>query len=723
MSLSPITLKLIEHYGNLYKESAECKDLKLREYIKKYRAEHRVPCSRLRLTNNSQVIYGRYTPDPVNTITTCFKIHAQGSEAAYAFLYSSQDRSDKTTIVNCGAAFQSQDGEYRCRMSVLSDFLWNFTKINWSPVEEMMLEKIETGQIRLQAVHFYPAGTKKDDYEEYITSNRLELKFLMLAWLLDFPRFQNGTIENHINPNYVLTIYNSNDLPVWETFNQLNQSDDVSKLSGLYQTGTRSVRSVGAGQKIAVATIYEASRVGDINFPIWREMYIARLCSNLVINYVSPSFPLMGNWFFIHNISPDIFDNLPMHLRFSHSHVANTISSQLKTIEKSTHNPDGNFINGKFMRLSQKIHAAFMYADRELRLTSLGICTLSEYVGRTYRDLPVLRSHYPQFARMFEDPDIFAKMMFELVYGFYVMNKYYKVYHGDLHLNNMTAFIHGPNGFNELYVVYIVDGVNYVFQQTFTCSAVIDMSRAIIADVDRLINEFGERFTKLYLSEQESRIIQLMRKYFPKTIEKYPQLIGMISTNLPTVFKIMSAMDSYTAFANIAFLMRNEPSFKGFEHPAQNLELVDSMAQMAFDSVARRLVELATGRLDLNFDYPNFEILRKHFEPYQRTTDDIVTSNIKLMDYYEDSELKYTIDDYEHWHPLMKYDGDLEISKQFAEQEKDEDQKKQLALRVEDAKQVIARVHDDGMDRVEKMLEAYKLREDHAIQFEPWMLV
>lgn len=721
MQTAPFIQELKAFYAEQYVKEVRTGNDTLDAWFAKNHNAHLYNFSaRNRITRRAQLLLEGFVPDPTDMITTCLKVFTRGTEVNYGYIYSHAypDGSFKHKYICIGPTFQSQDGEYRTGLTkfiAIFGHAINHSDVAWHVIDKMIVQKIETYQMRFREVFYYPPWFKnKDAFEADIANIRAAKRIFTITWSVDYPRFVNETIENHINAGYINAIYDPADKPVYDQFVKLTTEERLLWISRVRQY-TMGPFGLQCGQKIIPASVYEATRIGDIMFAVWRELYIARLCTNLVLNFVSPSFPLTGNWFLIHNCNAELFDNYAMHARFANSHIAANIISVLKNIDRQTRTADGEFLNAKFMRLSHKIHQSFVYADRDIRLSNLGICAITEHVGRTFRDMPALiKRNTPDVLTLrecFEDFDMFSKLMFEFVYAFYAMNSHLTVYHGDLHLNNITL-MQLERRYDDQYVCYVCGGKNYVFQQNNIYSTIIDFSRSVIADQQRIESEFGERYAKLYFAEQSTRVLHNIAKYFPKTLEQYPQLRTMIATDLPLIFKAMTSIDTYTVCSNIAYMIRSDVDFKHITMPPEALQLLDQLAQSSFDMTIKNLTDAATGviKSPADIEFPNAVLLANYFEPYAVETEKLVSSDVILMDMYSPKPLKHDIDDYENWGPLLSFDKCIEVREKHG---------------VTAAEDIAARefANNDGMDKIAAILPSYDLRDDDQIQFEPWVLI
>jgi hypothetical protein len=423
-----------------------------------------------RFTNNVQVMKYALSTSKTNMITTCFKVTFDSTSCIYANLHSRcRTKGKKTTITHeficTGPTFRSQDGEYRNRFIRYDLFAQLFTKYGdvFAKVEEMVVEKLSSGKIELFADFYYPQSCSADTkyMNEFINTSRIAIRLYMLAWIRDFHYIHMKIPENHMNPAYQYIIYRPEDL---STYNDIMKSlnaenieiNDDTKYDKILGRITKfyinvdepevNVERLSCGQKIFPLTVIESIRTDDINYSVWREMYMTNLVSNLVLNLATPSFPFLGSWFYIQNSHAGLFDNVAMFEKYKHSDIASDISQQLRAIDQYNYysrERQNGALSGKFLQLSKNINKSIVYADSDIRLTDLSVCVTSEWVGRTLRDIPNIiaqKKHLHGLDMIFTSPDTFAKHMFEYVYAFYCMNTRLGIIHGDLHMNNVTIF-------------------------------------------------------------------------------------------------------------------------------------------------------------------------------------------------------------------------------------------------------------------------------------------
>jgi hypothetical protein len=473
----------------------------------------------------------------------------------------------------------------------------------------------------------------------------------------------------------------------------------------------------------------EAIRLDDINYSVWREIYITNMVSSLVLNLISPSFSFINNWFYIQNAHGGLFDNVAMYDKYLHSSVAADVSTQLKNVDKYNyvgHDKKKGAINNKFLRLSRHIHRAIVYADSDIRLTDLAICITSEYVGRTIRDIPNLvanKDFLPGLDLVFTDYEIFTKHMFEFVYAFYCMNTKIGIIHGDLHMNNATInrvytmmSFDGTSYIKNPIIVYLVDGTAYSFRHAGLFSTIIDFSRSIIGDKTRLVNEFGERFADQYFMDQRNRILNMIYHYFPVLIEKHLEAVTTLLTDkFPLMFKILTATDTFVIMGNIAAMFSIDDVFtQGRVKIADGvMALLDRLTKMSEKLVLSNIIRAIDGKITKpdDIEWPNLLIIRELFKDNILNKKTRADKTINVVEIFNSSnDVIDDIEDYDTWGPMLTIEAEQELWKQHKPQNSNMQVNEWLDIK-----------NIDDSEILNKLTSKYEKQEGDSLEFEPWM--
>ena len=568
--------------------------------------------------------------DKNNTIVSCFKVGFDGASSIYGYAYSTALPNGEFVhqYITTGPTYMSQDGEYRSGMIMYGQMQKIFEVYSdiCGQVEALVIDKIESGEYEFY-VDFYHAG--RDDFgeepntmpwakkkggangdeleydhrafEDSINASRLVIRMYILCWLCDFWTIHHGLMANHMHPAYQYIMYRPEEVILLNDIIDELGEDDFGRLQECILALTNpeahqdDAHLIYCGQKIMPLTVTETLNVGNIRYETWRELYITAAVSDFAPNVISPCFATLNNWFYIHNAHAGLFDNMPMHIKYDHSAIAEDIYEKLVAVEAETHEEKDSariHLSEKFEFLSESLQRSILHNNSEIRLSNLAICATIEHLGCTLRDLPTEIAHRPInecYHLVFSDPDVFARHMFEFTYSAYCLNIKLGAMHGDLHLNN--AIIRGVHNFitsgprvqspnarmvaGQKYglfpdfgadpipnVAYIVENDAYIFPHTGTHSKFIDFSRAILGDKAKIALEFGERFAEIFFAEQQSKVMGLIDRYFPQTMNKYGlEIEALARLNFPLLFKIISCIDIYALASNILILFEKDGNF------------------------------------------------------------------------------------------------------------------------------------------------------------------
>lgn len=692
-----------------------------------------------RIVIDAQIIKYSFAFSRVNTIASCFKITYEGTSSIYGYLYSEIDYAANAPthkFICCSPTFKSQDGEYRHRLMSMEHFNGFFKRYEklTEAVETLILRKFGARQFTFQVDFFYPRNFtySQRKFEDEIDSMRVAIKILVVCWLCDAYKIINKTIENHINAAYQYIIFQPEDQSVYDKIvadvgGLQAYSDIIETLYGIaVESNGKPSHTIMTGQKIIPLTMYEATRVGDIMYSVWREIYCSALCSNLVLNFISPSFPLINNWLYIQNTHAAIFDNKAMHDKYEHSEIAEGITAQLQAIDKYNyleHNPDKQPINSRFGFLSKSVRRSIVYSESAIRLTDLCLCATSEYVGRTLKDSAVIIANSPRFGgekigglsaqtsfrghaqyypNVFGEYNSFAKLLFEYIYGCYCMNSRVGVIHTDLHMNNETIYPFLGTDIPGAHVAYCVDAATdtkspqhtYIFKHTPVFGVLIDFSRALVVNTDKLTQEFGAEYVAKFEADQKYRTLGVMQRFFPRIVEKYKGAAeGLLSSHYELMFKILSVVDCISLCTGIVTLFNIEPLFRdgGIKIDKEGRALLDKCNKLAEAIGVELFTSVLSNPLNVtrDFEWPLLRILRECFGDFEFSAEK--HRDIKIVDMYNyANEMKYDINDHGAWGPLLDISAENEMRKKYKLAEDEIIEKWQDYVKIDDKAQLAA---------------------------------
>lgn len=751
------------HYKTQYSkilDLASIKDKKIREYLISAwfpQASHYG-----RLVNNTQRLKYIYPFSKTNNIVSCFKftlnagtgsgIGTSPITAIYGYLYSRFINGNIEHLYVCtGPTFTSQDGEYRGRMIPWAQFARIFTEnaALYSRVEEAIVRRLESAQMTYHVDFYVPDNIDaipdvQLKLDKFVNEQRLAVKYHILCWIVDMHEIHTNSQPNHINPAYSKIIYQHDDIDLLTTIiaevgikKYIVLKNQITWLDlGLPHKDI--LKDISCGQKLFPVTSSEMTRINDINYPIWREIYATTMAGNMVLNLISPTFPVIGTWFYVANTDASIFDNEAMHLKYQHSEVAQEIDDGLRTVDSLNYDKETrNILSNKFLRLSKSVHATIQYANENIKIVDTSICMTMAYAGRTLRDTPKLiagREITHGSEQIFSSKDVFAKHMFEYMYGIVCMNTKMNTIHSDLHLNNVTMFrlhnfLHWPaqtsrGGINyqdNFYVVYALTDRSYIFPHFGVFSTIIDFSRAVLGGKQQIEHEFGILYTELFLSEQTARFMVAIRKNLPWLVEKYEDgIIKLLNDNFLLAFKILTAMDAYTLMYGLRAMLETEPLFKSTGGtPAkvalapEAIPLVNKLASAAKNLLLRNFQNAINGTITHpdDIEWPNMEILLANFNDYILGDSQMNDSNVVVCDIFNyNNEVNNSFIDPQLWGPLVDASGEVELRKQYGI----------------GADPIVTHMYTfknfDEATELSQLQEKYSISDDSILHIEDWMI-
>lgn len=670
----------------------------------------------------------------------------------YGYIYAIwlPDTDDKFEInyLCYGPTYRSMDGEWRPRfvpVQYFEDSIASNQK-QFEIAEKYILERLTMEDLDIHIdLYVHDEFKAKRSFMRAINESRLPIKMLTAAWICDAKYMSERPI--HTNKSYTEVIIGPHDDEIMKSMNMDKIQTDLeyTKLQSDNIIGEY-YGSFGVGQKIFPLSLREITRREDINFPVWREIYISELASNCVLNYLSPSFPASSNWFYIQHNELSLFDNDTMHVKFNHSRIAGNITEQLKRIDKLNyrkHEP----VSDKFLKLSRSIESSIILSDSELRLSDLALCLTNENVGKTFativsmiaNDEELIPKYTPidtniptyktksisELRNVFANPDIFKKHIFELLYGLLCIHSRIKIMHGDPHMNNITIK-------NEIFVkpvptlahtVYIIDTVPYIVPFTGLTSSFIDFSRGLIGDRERIEHEFGQRFAEIFFRDQNGRILGLLYQHFPSIVSRFrTEIESNLLMNFALMFKIITAIDIYSLFSNMLYMIELSEMFspgdkksKHVESHPDNIKLLKNIVEDAEQFILLNIESICKGQIkkQSEIEWPASMITKKYFESL--TKFEFKDNDHVINIYSVNNPITYDIGDIDNMGPFLSTTAIEEAAKSVGVD----------LVAIESGPLELWKKYKkyDETDTVSHMIDQIEEQERKDLQFEPWMLL
>jgi hypothetical protein len=656
--------------------------------------------------------------------------------AIYGFLYSEWDSLSKQythKFICSSPTYTSADGEYRHRIIPYSQLraIQNRFRNVFDIVEQYILSQMEKGKLEFNTVIMYPKvfdGNEKI-LEQYIDTHRLPVYIYILAWLYDFHHIHIQIIANHINPAYCAIIYQKSGIQVYEAVvNELKgMKIEYARMLGtisFYTPDAMTTHGLEVGQKIFTLTKNEFIHTGNIMYSVWREFYFAHLCSDLVANFVTPNFPIMNRYFYIQNSDSAIFDNPSQHEKYEQAGIAKGISELLSEVDKLNfveRKKSNNYINSKFFQLSHKIGKANTFAQNNIQLIDISLCLTMEHTWRTIRDIFPLAANSPIkeiLQRFLTDYGIFRGGIFGFLYSFYAANSKVGIIHADMHLNNATLHVfpralQDPENSNTVYIVNDNGRPKpYAFRFNKVYPTIIDMSRAITNNVKLLEQDFGKRFTEMYMKDQNQRVMRSILNYFPIAMERHKDKVEeLVRNNFDLMFRLLTLVDPYAICKNLEVLFEHEvkkyPTLKVNPAIPQFLRRIVTMSEIAFTT---KLEEIISGKITTPeaLEWPCLTIIKELFTD-EEITDASMLDGKTIVDIFTMmNPLKYSIRRYDTMHEILRPEIENNARKKFGRD-------------ITDNLQALEDFQRDESDKRNMLIRQYQGDTGDFSTYSPWM--
>ena len=603
---------------------------------------------------------------PADSICTVFRITRHGTTSNYAFLYSVWDQDDskfEDYFICFGGSLNSCDGEYRKMFFSVSDYEYitqgqKYPKL-LALVEDIITELVGDKKVELRADIFYPKFINfvPKEFDNYVNGQRWAIKLLSLAWLYYFRSINDGLVENHINPAFQYIFYQKKMKPVYE---KVMSSPELGKLYDdlfiLLENGIgldTSEHMIPMGQKLFPVTNEDIINIYSINSNIWRELYLTAICSRIVVNYGCASFPFAKLHVFIQNVHPSLFDNNSQFIKYSQSKLGEELRNLLLEKDKKMYeyvDEEANikkYISPNFKELSEMFKKAKKYADKYIVLSDLVFSVISLNEGRTFKDLPQTAKSsnelFKPYRDLFVDPKIFQAQLFCTVYALLAMNKLGGIIHGDLHPNNfIIKYMHDERPEKNMHNIFKVGDTQafYVPYDGFM-PVIIDFSRSIFADYEKITADFGGKECSKFKNIQKKAILKMLKRYFPNNFnseEDRGRIEWAIDERFPKLFNALTLIDTYFCMYSMQQVLEKQSEI------TVNSDIMEQIA-----SIKKHAHELFLVRFQSVLDdkmtntealtWPNMMILNEYFSDYLTPPDDFTPIDL----YNLSADLKYEI--------------------------------------------------------------------------------
>lgn len=621
----------------------------------------------------------------------------------FGFVYSYYDeKMKKLSHDYCcfGYTYQSADGEYRRHFistRQLNDN-WDHYPNLVGPLEEYVIELQKRGEILIQYNPQFPKNywsphaekSVKKIFDSSLDKSRLGIKLFALCFMDYIKHYHWDTIPKHISESAKQSIFGDNDKLRYEKIIEKMGGEreflQLNSYMGSIRADLQTQRmSTECGQKLVMLKAKEAEDIENIRYNPWREFYITRQCGDLVINVISPHFPIMKDYFLVNSTSKYLFDNTVNLIKIDHSKAAEKTVRNLEKVRQETYIIDEKtkkeiYASYKFEGFSDAINIPMEYAEKNLVMSDYSLCFLNEHLGITFgnlsREIVSHEENRLKIGPVYQNFNLFSKYIFEYIYGLYCVNSVLGIIHSDLHVNNVTMFnksilVGGLREGKIGNILYNLAGVLYWFPHTGEFSGIIDFSRGLISRENAEKN-FNKRIARYIIEKEKKQILHKLESTMPEfTRDNYNDLKLLVETKFDIMFRLMTVIDMFVFTTGALYIMKNDilTNSEMMRKYADKemirdkaiplLQSIHDEAYFIFTSGVRKVISGQIADVS-EIEYPNLQIARKLFQKFELSRLSLTEAEIeqvKLIDYYStENEMKYSIESYDKFPPTVKFD-------------------------------------------------------------------
>lgn len=619
-------------------------------------------------------------PDGYSCLAMAATIGGTSSHFGYAYWRRGRE-ADGPEYICVSPTFDSRDGEYRRRFICGPVFLSSYELLaaELAPYEEAVLA-MAGSSLELKSIA-YP----EESAEQLITlacDMRLPVLAFTVALALDLWESQHNMLMLHTTTAYTQLM-----AKITKIHPLLSKPPALAHR--VFQNGIRGPsrysNSVQCGQKIVPMYTREAMQALDYNLATWRELAVTRLVSDLVINYISPSFAIYNQWTYIEGADSALFENAAMGERYARGHALASAAHSLREARRQISTAGQNYYTEE---LNAHVYETIEYAQSFLLMSPVALTHTMEDVGWAMRSLASYVRYAPiQYSaaiNSFANPDTAARHLFELAYAAHCLHTKASVAHTDLHGNNMTFYPWGIDEFTaalpfyeDPIVAYVAgprgEADTYIFPAAGDSACIIDYSRCILGPAFRPRLEEGRspQYATNFYRDQVNRVMRVLHRYAPEYVAGHQNAIkSAVLANFEAVFPVLCAVDFIAIGASIGAMLAEETAPHDDEVRPFKITRTAGELALRLEEAGREL--LITGLHDLaesagarqemkSPDFPGVTILEQVFGewlfPRWAARDPARVRTAQLVDAYNyNNELRYSGTDYAKYPPWARLD-------------------------------------------------------------------
>jgi hypothetical protein len=585
-----------------------------------------------------------------NMIIFRLKLHTTNRWYNYGFMYCRVIGDEVISdYITTGINITSMDGEYRNRFSHqnIINYLKNTYRKLWEMVDDYIVNRISKGELEISFNTYFHTDNESitNKIIEYVNGERINISLLIISWICEnVLRYQQIQYGPDID-NYTVHLCRDEDM---DEMKNIVKEVGIEEIQMFYIYAKNYILAQDAinykahekiplelcpyGQKIIPLSQIEYKFPFDIRYRTWREYYICRLVSDLVINSICGGFSVMWDWFFVNNVDINMFDNTNMIELVSNVSNKKIFSAmnRARVVEYDKNKPacEGKNEYDEFVEVVDK---KIKHVENQRKQFSNGInaeyaissgkalCLISENTGRTIGNafyLDKSTEYKTKHGSIISSYGHMAKYLFDIIYSLYCINSRLGIIQADLHLGNATI----NNTYNswagytrsrynvreqendiEIYKVAKVSGSGkeskfgseelYSFRHIAKIGTIIDFSRSLINHP-----KFKE--------ENIEKIIAYYMEFFPNVVLDYVKFKKLVSSDFDTVYKIFSAFDSYYH----TYLLLQYIKINNIDQNVESLELMTNINKIARSYLVDKMKLFIDGKLG-HLEYPNYDVI------------------------------------------------------------------------------------------------------------------
>jgi hypothetical protein len=473
-------------------------------------------------------------------------------------------------------------------------------------------------------------------------------------------------------------------------------ADSKAIYNALFRTGTERPY----GQKLTPMTVGEVISIDDVTYKVWRELLISYAVSDMVINYISPTFAIGSNWTYIEKSDATMFDNLIIKERMkSNKEVSDLIIHYKKLYEIS-----GSIDNVEKYRHTLLDEIADM--NKNKLLSDISLARIDENVGLTLGTLPytvktadVVPPHYHKFLM---DKDYFHKYLFDILYGCHVIHTKIGIINFDLHLNNVTimkaASMYKTNvderdhrikdytydRSTKYCTAYLVNDIDETYIMPFDgyYGCIIDFSDAVVNTDFLQKTRASMGNMDVIIDRERDDIYNKLASVMNYAAREKDKVKAAIISNYDDMFRAISAIDYVIFLRKLRSTFENElgnnkdqqPLLHGekrrFYMNPDNLQTLKDFEAQALELLLENVQRVVTKDFD-TIPYVGEVLLQQFFNEYlyRPASTSALLGNTQLYEVYNyNAPLKYSVDSYQKYPPWAKREWVVEkFGKQVAD--------------------------------------------------------